>query len=150
MVPDYGAGINEGLWEKLAPVLDLVILNMALDHCHINLPLTNRANDAHPERFSRDSAFPFHLFAPSSLSWLTGLVLRSCASSISTLLFSFILMAFCGVILHLFYLHQSLLSHLGPVLSKDPQTEDPTGATLGIRPGQRTDRGRRLRGTLTE
>lgn len=32
MVPDYEAGINEGLWEKLAPVLDLVILNMAPDH----------------------------------------------------------------------------------------------------------------------
>lgn len=63
MIPDYGAGINGGLQGKLASVIDLVILNMALDHSHINLPLTNRANDAHPKRcLERREIHPFLSF----------------------------------------------------------------------------------------
>lgn len=76
LVPDYSSGINGGLLEKLASVVDLVILNMALDHSCINLPLTNRANDVHPKRCPLEeinSSFSFYLFAPFFLCWLIGL-----------------------------------------------------------------------------
>lgn len=88
LVPDYSSGINVGLQGKLASVVDLVILNMALDHSRINLPLTNRANDAHPKRCPPEeinSSVSFYLFAPFFLCWLIGPVSCSHTSDVSTL-----------------------------------------------------------------
>lgn len=74
LVPDYSSGINEGLQEKLASVVDLVILNMALDHSRINLPLTYRTNDAHLKRNPLEevihpSLFIFRLLFPVLAYW---------------------------------------------------------------------------------
>lgn len=94
MIPDYSTGINGGSQGKLASFIDLVILNMALDHSHINLPLTNRANDAHPKRcLERREIHPFHFIfllllpcvvllvsspAPTHLTFLICLPLLPC------------------------------------------------------------------------
>lgn len=50
---------------------------MAPDHSRINLPLTNRANDAHPKRCPLEEIHPtlFYLFPYFLLWWLTGLLL---------------------------------------------------------------------------
>lgn len=63
---------------KLASLVDLVIQNMALDHSRINLPLTYRANDAHPKicpQEEANSSLSF-LFAPSVLAFWFGLPLQ--------------------------------------------------------------------------
>lgn len=59
--PVYSSGINRGSQRKLASVDYLLMLNMALDHSGINLPLTNRANDAHPTRCPLEEIV-IHLF----------------------------------------------------------------------------------------
>lgn len=158
-VPDYSSGINEGLQGKLASVVDLVILNMALDHSRVNLPLTNRANDAHPKRCPPEGKIHPSLFIFLLLFSCVGLLVSSPAPThLMFLLFNSL--SFSTPTFTYYFLSPSFVtsqspltpavfySHLftpGPPQSPDPQTEDPSGATLGVRPGQRTQRGRRLK-----
>ena len=123
---------------------------MALDHSRINLPLSNRANDAQPKRCPLEEIHPtlFYLFPPVSCDDL--LVSYSLTSDVSTFLSSFsspsLFLSSC-----FFYVAVTAYCCLlpsfrpGPPQSPDPQTEDPSGTALGVGPDQRTQWGRRLR-----
>ncbi len=156
MGPVYSSGINGGLQEKLASAADLVTLNMVLDHSRINLPLTNKANDAHPKRCPLEEihlSISFHLFdsllvsspAPILMFLLSYLLLFSVCLFTLTFTDKF----FIPLNILPYTTHSccpSILSFLpGPPQSSDPEAEEPTGAALGVRPGQWTQRGRGLR-----
>ncbi len=130
MGPVYSSGINGGLQEKLASAADLVTLNMVLDHSRINLPLTNKANDAHPKRCPLEEihlSISFHLFDSFFFFLCTLIGLVSCShTDVSTIIFApffFCLFVYSHFHRQIFYppqyftLYHSLLLSFNPVFS---------------------------------
>lgn len=124
---------------------DFVLLNIVLDRAHINLPLTNWTNDAHPKGCLYASISVLS-FPPPVLSYWSRLTQHIWCFYMDILfLFSFLYHTYLSHLSRSHYL--SLSIQTGPQ-SLDPQTEDASGATLGVRSGQWTHWGRWLKAGL--
>lgn len=133
--------------------LTLTVANTALDHSCINLPLTCRANDAHSKRCPRGNILTHVLLYLLLLFPCVGsLVLSPATTHLMFLLFnSFSSPSFMQHFISLFLTLHSLITpaftsfYPGPPGFPDPQTEDFSGAALGVRSSQRTQHRGRLR-----